>query len=285
MPLVVAAAAAVLLGALTTSTLKFSPLRWLDQWLLKEQLKDAWGYWLYQEDWDAQAPLPASLDYTWLESADRPILIAHALGEATLSGQNTLAAMQRSLARGLRLLEIDVWLDDAGYLRCHHGPALPPAITPGDCTLGAALALAATANAWLVLDIKSDFAATGESIVAHSSRTGDASRLVFQLYRPADLPLFSAWSRRLPLPGPIVTAYLSRRSLAYVARQASRIGARALTVPLYRIGALGPVSTGLVVLTHPVHDCTEAAKALRLHAGGLYAHNTLVSDGRLECSP
>lgn len=253
----------------------FSALRWADRSLLNEQLKDWWGQIRYAEDWSSSAALP-KLDYTWLDTASRPILVAHALGEAGLAGQNTLGALQRSVERGLRLLEVDIWLDKAGRLRCHHGPTPPTDYVPGDCQLPEALRAAAQAQAWLVLDVKTDFEETGEAIVRQLQGDPTAiKRLIFQLYKPSDIPLFTAWATRLDLPGPIVTAHRARRSLQHVAQHTSRLGIRVLTFPLHRSDALGKRPPGLVLLVHPVHDCPAAAEASRVPADGMYLLSTV----------
>jgi hypothetical protein len=269
-----AALSALLAAALLVGPV-FPALRWIDRQLLNESLKDAWGAVRYREDWATAVELPRQLDDAWLRQARRPVLVAHALGEAGLPGQNTLGALQRSLARNLRLLEIDVWLDADGMLRCHHGPDRPRPFQPGDCSLPAALTSAAAQGAWLVLDIKTDFAATGQAIVQQMTGHPAAFRLVFQLYRPEDAKRFAAWAIQLPLPAPIVTAYLARRSVAHVALHAARIGAAALTVPLDRAVALTSTPSGPALLLHPVHDCDAARRAAGLSAAGMYIRSAL----------
>ena len=261
----------------------FPALRWIDIHLTQERLKDTWGEWRYGEDWGAVSALREDLNYAWLHAAGEPILIAHALGEAGLPGQNSVTALRRSLAAGLRLLEIDLWLDDSGVLRCHHGPEPPASFVAGDCTLAEALHVAAEADAWLVLDIKTDFPAAGAAIVSQFVGDAAASRLVFQLYRPSDLPLFVNWSMQLPLPGPIVTAYRARRSLRHIAAHAPHLNLRAMTFPLYRTAALGSKPDGLVWLVHPIHDCASAAAAQSVSIDGMYVHSALVAVMRAGC--
>lgn len=279
------AGAAAIVVILLAALMGTPGLRWLDQNLLNESLKDGWGRWWHEEDWQEASELPRDLDYSWLRQAGQPVLIAHALGEAGKPGQNTLAAMRRSLASGLRLLEVDLWLDKQGLLRCHHGPDVPGPFQAGDCTLPSALGLAASNQAWLVLDIKTDFRITGEAIVKHIAGDPSAAWLVFQLYRPGDMKLFADWSSQAPLPGPIVTAYLARRSVRHVARHAARIGARVLTIPLPRAAALGAVATPLTLLVHPVHDCEAVKHAMALGAGGLYVGSALAPEARRGCLP
>lgn len=261
-------------------------LRWLDIHVFGENLKDAWGRWRYAEDWSGPAPLPRGLDYRWLQASDRPILIAHALGSAGQEDQNSLGAQQRALRAGFKLLEIDVWLDEAGRLRCHHGPIPPVAPTPGECSLAAAAHAAAAADAWLVLDIKTDFQPTGEAIFQQFRTDPSASRLIFQLYRPADIGPFAAWAPVLKLPGPIVTAYRARRSLRHIAGQLDRLGIQAFTFPIYRGDALphaaGPPGTARLV--HPVHDCAELGDARRLAADGVYVLTAMLPRLKEGCA-
>lgn len=259
--------------------------RWLDRNLLDEHLKDTWGRLQYQEDWTDAPALPPTLDDTWLAQATRPVLVAHALGEASEPGQNTLAAMQRSIDRGIRLLEVDLWLDAQGLLRCHHGPDAPRPFSPGECTLPTAAQAALRTDTWLVLDIKTDFGAAGEALLRQMSGSPAASRLIFQLYRPKDVAMFKEWAHRLPLPSPIVTAYASHRSVGHLALHAQRLGVRALTLPLERIAALREPPRGMALLVHPVHDCDDVARAASTAAQGLYVRSSLVSSGSIRCIP
>jgi hypothetical protein len=275
----VALVALGLAGLAAIPVLKWADVHWAD-----EAIKDLWGRWRHDEDWARAVSLPTGLDYGWLSGSKGPVLVAHALGESGGMGQNTLSALQRSTATGLRLLEIDIWLDTSGRLRCHHGPKPPSPWAEGECTFDAALDAARRANGWLVLDIKTAFAATGAEIVARLADDDAASHIVFQLYRPDDLSQFASWSARRRLPGPIVTAYLARRSLDHVAFHAARVGAKALTVPLYRLPALGKRPPGLVVLTHPVHECAAIAAARAGHADGLYLTSALAGAPPGSCA-
>jgi hypothetical protein len=247
-------------------------LRWIDIHFFSETLKDRWGALYHSEDWSELAPLPFDLDYSWLKNASRPILIAHALGEAGHLDQNSLVAQQRALSAGLKYLEIDVWLDEAERLRCHHGPDIPLAPVTEECNLKSAVHAAAYWDAWLVIDIKTDFKLTGEAIVQQFRTDPSSSRLIFQLYRPADIYLFSLWAPLLNLPGPIVTAYQARRSLSHIATQLSRIGIKAITYPIYRGAALSDTSVfqDLTRFAHPVHDCKALKEAKRQKIDGYY---------------
>jgi hypothetical protein len=213
------------------------------------------------------------------------VLIAHALGDAGQVRQNTIAALERSASSGLRLLELDVWLDADGALRCHHGPDAPPPLQPGECTPLLAAQAALARQAWLVLDIKTDFAATTQAIGREFKGRPEAARLIFQLYRPGDIAHYAEWAAALNLPGPIITAYRARRSLGHIAGQAARLGVRAFTFPLYRGDALGPAPAGVSRLVHPVHDCPELAEARRLAADGFYLTTDLLPRVRAECRP
>lgn len=260
-------------------------LRWIDIHFLKEALKDQWGEWYHAEDWSEPAPLPSNLDYSWLKNASRPILIAHALGEAGRLDQNSLAAQQRALSAGIKLLEIDIWLDEVGRLRCHHGPDAPAAPAEGECNLQVAAHAAAAQEAWLVLDIKTDFKLTGEAIFQQFLTSPSASRLIFQLYHPTDIQLFSLWASTLNLPGPIVTTYRARRSLIHIASQMDRIGVKAMTYPLNRGEAMPNNSAiqGLTRFVHPVHDCASLKKAKHQKAEGYYLLTLLASRTRSNC--
>ena len=159
------------------------------------------------------------------------IRIAHALGEATGDGANTLPAMSRAHTLGFRIFEVDLSLD-AGIVRCHHGPESPAPWQSGECRLENLLD-ALPSDSWLVLDIKTDFRTTGAEVLEIARLKGKARQLVFQLYRPAQLALFNAWQNASPeLPGPLITAYRSYRSVNHVARHAARVGVPVLTMPI-----------------------------------------------------
>jgi glycerophosphoryl diester phosphodiesterase len=250
-------------------------VRWADVQWFDETLSDRWADWRHGEDWSGLPPLHTGLSYAWLAQAGNPVLIAHALGESDSPGQNTLGAMQRSLQAGLRILEIDIWLDDQGILRCHHGPSAPPPASAEACTLEQALEVAAAHDAWLVLDIKTDYASTGRLIVQRFARNPAADRLIFQLYRTEDVLLFNQWASGMPLPGPIVTTYLARRSLGHVAMHAQRIGVRAFAFPLERRAAFKSSHGALKVLVHPVHNCAAVRAAQEIGADGFYVTSHL----------
>jgi hypothetical protein len=260
-------------------------LRWIDIHVFNETLKDQWGKLYHAEDWSELTPFPLNLDYSWLQNASRPVLIAHALGEAVRADQNSLVAQQRALTAGIRFLEVDVWLDEAERLRCHKGPDHPMAPVAGDCSLKSAVHAAAARDAWLVIDIKTDFKLTGEAIVQQFRNDPNASRLIFQLYRPADIRLFSHWAPVLNLPGPIVTVYQARRSLLHIASQLSRIGIKAITYPIYRGAALSdtPVLPDLARFVHPVHDCIALEEARRQNVDGYYLLTLMAPSVHGDC--
>lgn len=277
--------AAALLAALALTWPAIRPVvRWADVNWFNESLSDAWAGWRHGEDWSVLRPLRANLSYRWLTDAGHPILIAHALGESGSPGQNTLEAMQRSQQAGLHILELDVWLDDTGELRCHHGPDLPGPAQPGTCTLERALEIAQRGDLWLVLDIKTDFATSGSAIIERFGMRPMVSRLIFQLYRPADVVLFDQWTTRVPLPGPIVTTYAAHRSLTHIAHHSRRIGIRAFTYPLERRAARPQKDASLVHLVHPVHDCSAVQQAREADADGFYVTRSLATQLTGNCA-
>jgi hypothetical protein len=199
--------------------------------------------------------------------------IAHALGASGLPQANRLQAFQASLADGFRHFEVDIWLDDQRHLRCHHGNSeagSPPLLTAGDCTLETLLPLLVAAQGWLVLDIKTDFEATGRRIVDLLRGQLAARQVVFQLYRPAHLALFADWAAELPLPAPIVTVYAAHRGVQHIADHLRALNVQVLTLPLDKTGALLTKPAGVALLVHPVHDCAAWARAVGWGAQGVY---------------
>lgn len=253
--------------------------QWLhrvDAAVLGERAMDTLTRLRSDEDWStAQALLPGQ-DYSWLRAAGLPVHVAHALGESGSLTANTLAAARRAYAAGFRLLEVDL-VDENGELRCQHDPGPQGDLVKDGCTFDALIAAVPT-DAWLVLDIKTDFATVGQHVLDRVVATGDARRIVFQLYRPDDVALFNRWQARTnaqaPLPGPILTAYLAHRRIDHVAEHAARIGVQAFALPLDRLPALSQKPASGVVLVHPVHNCASWAQALR-RADGVYTLSAL----------
>ncbi|WP_457326375.1 hypothetical protein, partial [Roseateles sp. P5_E11] len=208
----------------------------VDQRWLHEFVTDALSRWRADEDWARAEPIARSPDYRWLHVGAEPLRIAHALGEAGTPGANTLTALQRSLALGFRHLEVDLWLE-GDRVRCHHGPPGPPAYQPGDCDLVSLLG-ALPADAWLVLDIKTDFVRTGERALDIADSLKRTRQFIFQLYEPEHSAQFNRWQTRYAdLPGPLVTAYRAHRAVDHVALHTGRIGVSVLTLPLERTRA------------------------------------------------
>jgi hypothetical protein len=225
------------------------------------------------EDWSGAQALRPGQDYTWLKAGAAPLRIAHALGDAGLPTANTLGAMRAAYQAGLRVFEVDLVLE-GGELHCQHDPGPQPGIARDGCTFGALLR-ALPADAWLVLDLKTDFTGTGQQVVERLKAHADARRVVFQLYRPEDFARFNGWQREIALPGPIATAYLAHRRVDHVAFHVARSGVRAFTLPLQRLPALHERPAGMAVLVHPVHDCGALASAGAAQVDGLYTRASL----------
>jgi hypothetical protein len=262
---------------LVTLGIVYEAARWADDHWLGERLKDIYGAWTTEEDWSAVELEPLGpLDYGWLALEAGPMRIAHALGAAGSPKANTLDALSDSMAAGLRFFEVDLWLDREGVVQCHHGPA-EPAATDDGCTVDA-LARQRLDGGYFVLDIKTDFDATGSKALAALAARGLVERVIVQLYRPADVAVFKRWSRQYRLPGPIVTTYETHRSLNHVARHAAAAGIQVVAAPLGRAHALGRRPWGMRLLVHPVHDCNTLRIARALGADGFYQTSTLRCD-------
>jgi len=255
--MVVAAGALLLLLGLARTPM-MAAVRWVDRTLLQERLMDTLAMWRGEEDWSRPASLRDPQDYRWT-AGERPLRIGHALGESGSATANTLGAMQRGLAAGLRLFEVDLVLE-AGELICQHDPGLRNAAADG-CTLDRLLA-ALPSDAWLVLDMKTDFEPTGTAALRVAQQAGRVDRIIFQLYAPSQVGQFAAWQASHPtLPGPVLTTYLAHRSLDHILTQAHRLGIRAVTLPTARVPALPEDRRGALVFVHPVHDCAEVPQA------------------------
>lgn len=250
----------------------------IDQRWLGETVIDTLSRLRGDEDWAQIEPLAGTPDYRWLFASPAPVRIAHALGEGSRPGGNTLEALRHSAQRGLKHFEVDLWLD-GGRVRCHHGPAAPLPFKVGDCELGLLLQ-ALPPDGWLILDIKTDFVATGAIALALAAASGRNGQMVFQLYKPWHLRQFNLWHAAYPeLPGPLVTAYLAHRALRHVAVHVRQAGVAVLTAPLHRLPAYADREPGLALFVHPVHDCEALEAARRAAVQGLYQLSGL------ECSP
>lgn len=258
-------------------------LRWFDINFCGERIKEISGKWIFWESWENVKLINDQLDYSWMNQDGKLVFIAHALGASGMKGQNSLTEMQNSLSQGLRLMEVDIWLDDNGMLRCHHGPEQPEKIKLGDCTFEAALNLAIKSNAWLILDVKSDFKKTGDLLVEKIANSNHASRVVFQLYKPEDIEQFKKWREIKPFAGPILTLYLTRRSVNHVIEGIRSSGIRVLTIPIHRLPALNDRPRQVKIFTHPVHDCRVLKEVQKFHVDGFYITNTIVSDIKNGC--
>ena len=246
----------------------------VDEVLFHEAVKDAIGRWTSSEDWTHAASLRGRQNYEWLGTAPSatPLAIAHALGETT-GEANTLPALHRSVAAGFKFFEVDLWLE-GDVIRCFHGPGALPPLRPGDCTFDSLLD-ALPADDWLVLDIKSDFVATGNRVMESLRRDGRAAHMIFQLYRPEDLSTFNGWQAELPLPGPIVTIYAAHRSADHIAAEAARAGLRAFTLPVSRLPSFDRRPASLALFVHPVEDCGLLDAARAQGARGVYMENDM----------
>lgn len=256
--------------------------RWIDINFFGERMKDATGRYLFHEDWNELALVKNKLDYSWLIVDRKPILIAHALGASSLPSQNTLPALDASIKNGLRLMEIDIWLDDNGQIRCHHGPGLPEPFKLGDCTFEDALSISAQNQIWLVLDIKTDFKITGKEIVKRTS-IQDAPHIIFQLYKPEHVEIFSMWHLEKPFAGPIITLYLARRSIDYVQKKMHGTVFKVLTIPSHRLAAMNFKSDQIKIFTHPVHNCENFIDLKKYKLDGFYVINETSKEIEAGC--
>jgi hypothetical protein len=267
--------ACVVIGAALAA---YRPLRWLDTHFFSERLKDLYASWVTSETWaDIDRVRLRPLDYGWLGVAGPPIRIAHALGASGTPRANTVAALDESLRQGYVFLEVDLWMDRQGVVYCHHGPGEPDNEV-NNCTLDM-LASRKLTNIYWILDIKTDFAATGSKALAAFASHGGTEHVIVQLYRPEDVVVFERWQQSYRLPGPIVTMYETHRSVEHVARHAAHAGIQAVAVPLERADALGSRAYGLRRLLHPVHDCQSWMRAQASGADGVFSVSGLKCDG------
>ena len=254
-------------------------VRWFDDHACGQWLREIWGLLRWQEDWSGIADVHG-LDYGWLPLAGS-VRIAHALGAAGGPLQNSLQAFDDSVRAGFQLLEVDLWLDRQGRLRCHHADGglevdAVAASAVSECdAAGLFSALARTPGVWLVLDLKGSFVETGDAALKAAQQVGVSNRLIFQLYQPDDAKTFDTWRKTFALPGPIITTYRAHRPIWSVLPAVEARGYRAVAMPLDSVPMI-PAAYGAVrLLAHPVHDCASLGRLQSLGLGGFYMLNHL----------
>jgi hypothetical protein len=252
-------------------------VRWFDDHVCGQWLREIWGRLRWREDWSAAADVQ-NMDYGWLPDR-QSVRIAHALGAAGLPLQNSLQAFHASALVGFRLMEVDLWLDPQGHLRCHHagGPqdgVAATAVNECDAT-DLFSAVSRTPGVWLVLDLKSGFAETGRAALDAAHRVGVDGRLIFQLYQPEDSIVFAEWRRTFPLPGPIITTYRAHRPIWSVLPAVEALGYRAVALPLDSVPMIPRSHSGVRLLAHPVHDCNLLQGLQSTGISGFYMLNDL----------
>jgi hypothetical protein len=247
---------------------------WLDVHLFGERVKDTVTSLFGGEDW-ARSGAVLGGDSVWLETLRRDPRIAHALGGSGTVDANSYVAFARSVSMGFRVLEVDVWLDEVGRPRCHHGPEPAPAYRSGDCLVTDLVVRAAAAGVWVLLDVKTDWNTTVAALLRQLPDPALARSMVVQIYRPEQLDRFNLLQQTYPLPMPLVTSYLSRRSLDHVVAGASARGIHAFAVPLNRLPALSALPSGVEVFVHPVHDCETLEALRRVDRRGVFTRSGL----------
>lgn len=248
----------------------------VDRELFSERLRDIRAELFHSETWNQIPQLAPDLDYSWLQGP-YPLRIGHALGAADSRDANELSALPAARAAKLKVLEVDIWLADDQTLRCFHGPGDPGPLLATTCTLERLIEATEPWQPWIVLDIKTDFSATSNAVAQYLKRHQEVSRrVIFQLYRPENVSTFKGLSSQFPLPGPIVTAYMSYSSLNTVARSAARAGVRVVTVPFYRSAALTSLPPGMRAMIHPVRSCDQQRIAESRQFVGVYTLSSLV---------
>lgn len=263
-------------GLLISTSFGRQCLHRIDREWFGERIIDTFEGLLLREDWREAVALRSGQNYHWLKSGGAPLRIAHALGGAGTPRANTLGSMRSSYLAGFRVFEVDLVLEQ-GELRCQHDPGPQVGMVRDGCTFDTLIA-ALPPDAFVVLDVKTEFATVGQRIVDQIKSTPDVGRVVFQLYRPEDFAVFNEWQRETDLPGPILTAYRSHWSVNHLASQVERLGVRAFTLPLERLSALSIRPGGAALLVHPIHDCEAWSYALQW-VEGIYTLATL------HCAP
>lgn len=255
-----AAAALAIVAATLASPPGRNLLKAVDADWLGYRVTDLYARARGAEDWAAAPRLPAGMAADW---ARPPVRIAHAMGSWGRPDENRPAALERALAAGFRLIEMDLSYDAQGKLRAFHGPG--PA-RPDDWLLDDILTVARARDFYIVLDLKSDFGRSADDVLRKVRGTPLEPRMIFQLYSPDDIAWFARHAPGTRLPAPIVTLYRARRFKPHLIPNLRRIGATIVTVPIERAGELGEAHRFARLLVHPLASC-HAAAALGVDGG------------------
>jgi glycerophosphoryl diester phosphodiesterase len=247
--------------------------RWIDINVFGEKLKDLTGQYIFNENWNGSQTLQDEYDYRWIEK-EKYLFISHALGGSGSVEQNTIKAYEKGVKKGFYFFEIDIWLDEQGILICHHGPDRPRKFIQGDCSLGDILARD-NGRSWFILDIKTDFTKTALEVSKLLTQK-KFKNVIFQLYKPEHIEIFNNISKINNLPGPIVTLYLTRRSVEHIIKNIKKTNIRIVTLPEYRLNASNKTDlSGLKILSHPTHTCYQYNYQISKGVTGFYVTNNL----------
>lgn len=248
----------------------------LDCRIFDERIRGLYGRHLAKERWELAPRIPGDMNYMWLDSRGGMVRIGHALGSSGTEIANQLGALSAARQAGLNVLEVDLWLDDLGNLRCFHGPGDPGPVTARSCTLERLLSATQSHGEYIILDIKTNFAETSSAVTQVLNKRPEARRrIIYQLYHPGDVKFFANLPHVKEYAGPIMTAYVSRSSLSDFVEGARHIGVKAVTFPFTRRHALPKKPHDMVFLVHPVHDCRTLAVSQSAGYDGIYTLSSL----------
>lgn len=235
----------------------------------KPMLRDVLSYTIYKEEWELIKGRKFNFDYSWMSSNNEKIRIAHALGFANADMRNSFEGYVKAKRAGFKFYEVDLWLDEQGIVRCHHGPDLPSIFKIGDCSFSTIQEKVCSDGNYLVLDIKTDFASTMR-IIEPQLLLISKRCIIFQLYKPSDFLIFEIVAEKHNLLGPIYTYYLTRRNIKTVFDIVVSSGVKAITAPISANLSGLKERDKFFLLAHPIDDCESYHDASNLSLNGIY---------------
>lgn len=251
--------------------------------------KNLYRIMLEHEHWSSLLLMEAEpsihLSDEWMHQDDRStMLIAHALGNYDFP--NTLDGARESVQAGIRLLEVDVFIDGQGRLRCHHGPSEPLPYEKQDCTLDKLVGNIPD-NVFVIIDAKSDFFEVSRLVLGLAANTNSnsfAKKIIFQLYKPSHVTWFFMTAAKRPellRNMPIITLYRTHAAAPLVSRVAPP-GVGAIAYPFSKRNqnraSLEYYLLGInhKTLVHPVRECSVYQMPGGFFADGLYGPSSLL---------
>lgn len=213
-------------------------------------------------------------NFEWLKPGD--IYIAHALGGKYDAHQNSSLALWDALENGFTYFEVDIYKSADGQVVCGPVGGVSVEGSKNLCNLDWLIEVINTYDIYMILDIKSDFRSTIQSIEEKVRGSDVGMKLIPQIYSfnqltHVDLSIFA---------GPLFTAYRSNRPVTSLLKAASKFGMPAITLSSSSIFSLNnELLRGYRprVFTHGIDSAEMVSAHEQIGVTGFYLSNKVMS--------